>query len=80
MKPPSSGEQEETLLFYNFRAADFMHLRQYYWISDIYGVSPVGSYGTFLTDRIHLWKMIMATSLEREESARKMFPLHFSKL
>jgi len=57
-----------------------MHLRQYYWISDIYGVSPVGSYGTFLTDRIHLWKMIMATSLEREESARKMFPLHFSKL
>lgn len=54
MKPPSSGEQEETLLFYNFRAADFMHLRQYYWISDIYGVSPVGSYGTFLTNRIHL--------------------------
>lgn len=74
-KPVLAAQKEEARLFYNFQAADFMHFRQHYQVSDIYSVSPVGSYGTFLTDGIHLLKTIMATSLERERSQQeKCFP------
>ena len=43
-----------------------------------------GKFGISLTNSVHLWTTIMTASLEaereREESARKMFPLHFLKL
>lgn len=54
MKPASAAEQEETLSCYSFRTAAFIHLRKYCQVSDIHSVSPMGRYGTFLTDRAHL--------------------------
>ena len=54
MKPASATEQEEILLRYSFQTADFIHLRKYCQVSDIYSVSPMGRYDTFLTDRAHL--------------------------
>ena len=68
---PRAAEQEETLSCYSFRTAAFIHLRKYCQVSDIHSVSPMGRYGTFLTDRAHLWKMIMTTSLERERGVSK---------
>lgn len=62
---------------HNFRLPVFKQLvlctpdRQCDQVSDIYSVSPVGSWGTFLSTRIHLWKITMTASLERERGAWK---------